>query len=291
MSIITNNNRIPDPIFRSIKKGWYSGSDVEHFASVTGLLKPAKIFALEKRHSEQITEEASDMIWSLMGSAMHAVLEKSECDESINEERLFAKFGDKVISGAIDLYENKSISDFKFTSIWTYIYKSRYKEWTEQLNIYGYLYRKAGFPVEKLQIIAIFRDWSKSKSKYDKNYPKQIETINLPLWSDKEVESFIRDWIRIFEMALTMPDDDIPPCLPEERWQTIKWAVVKPGGKRAVKLFDDKAGAQEYLRQAKRPELEIEHRESDPVRCLEYCRCNNYCNYYRDHVAKLEKSA
>lgn len=289
MPEITNNNRIPDPIFRSIKAGWYSGSNVEHFASVTGLLKPAKIFALEKRHAKEITEEASDLIWSLMGSAMHSVLEKSENDESINEERLFAKFGDKVISGAIDIYENKTVSDYKFTSIWTYIFKSRYKEWTEQLNIYGYLYRKAGFPVENIKIIAIFRDWSKSKFKYEKNYPKQIETINLPLWSDDEVESFIKDRIRLFEMALTMPDDDIPPCLVEERWQTVKFAIMKPGGKRAIKLFEDKASAQEYLDKAKRPELFIEVRESDPIRCLEYCRCNQFCNYYRDHV-KLKQA-
>jgi hypothetical protein len=290
MPIITNNNRIPDPIYRSIKAGWYSGSNVKQFASVTGLLKPAKIFALEKRHADELTEEASDLIWSLLGSAMHAVMEKSECDNSINEERLFAKFGDKVISGAIDIYENKTVSDYKFTSIWTYIYKSRLKEWSEQLNIYGYLYRQAGFPVEKLQVITIFRDWSKSKAKYEKNYPKQIETINLKVWTDEEVETFIKERIRLFEDALNMPDDDIPPCTPAERWQTRRFAVVKPGGKRAVKLFDYRASAEEYIEESKRPELEIELRESEPIRCTSYCRCNQFCNYYKEHVA-VKKAA
>ena len=281
MPKITNSNRIPDPIYRSIKKGWYSGANVKQFASVTGLLKPAKIFALEKRHSEELSEEASDLIWSLMGSAMHAVLEKSETNDTINEERLYASFGNKVISGAVDLYENRTISDYKFTSIWTYIYKSRMKEWTEQLNIYAYLYRKAGFPVDKVQIIAIFRDWSKSKAKFDRKYPKQIETINLKLWTDAEVERFIQERITLLEMALNLPDDDIPPCLPEERWQTIKWAVTKEGAKRAVKLFDTKLEAEEHIKKAKRPELYVELRESEPVRCLEYCRCNEFCNYYQ----------
>ncbi len=56
MSNITNNNGIPDPIYRSIKKGWYSGAGIDHFASATGLLKPPKIFVLEQRHADEITD-------------------------------------------------------------------------------------------------------------------------------------------------------------------------------------------------------------------------------------------
>ena len=281
MTVITNRNGIPDPIFRSIKKGWYSGSNVNHFSSVTGLLKPPKIFVLEKRHSEEIVEEASDLIWSLMGSAMHAVLEKSEWENSINEERLFATIDGKLISGAVDLYENRTISDYKFTSIWTYIFKSRIKEWTEQLNIYAYLFRKAGFPVDRLKVITIFRDWSKTKFKRERNYPRQIETINLKVWSNEQVEEFIRKRIKLFEMALNLPDDDIPVCLPEERWQTIRWAVQKVNAKRATKLFDDRPQAEEYIRQTKRSDLIVEIRQSEPIRCMEYCRCNEFCNYYQ----------
>ena len=287
---ITNKSRIPDPIYRSIKAGWYDGANVDHFASVTGLLKPAKIFALEKRHADEITEEATGLIWSLMGSAMHAVLEKSECENSINEERLFAKIDGKVISGAIDLYENMVISDYKFTSVWTYIYKSRMKEWTEQLNIYGYLYRKAGFPVNKLQVITIFRDWSKAKYTFEKRYPRQIETINLQLWSDEKVESFIKGRIRLFEMAMRLPDDDIPECSAAERWQTVKWAVMKEGGKRALKLHDTKALAQQFIDDSKREDLYIEDRTTKPTRCLEYCRCNKFCNFYNG-LSEEERAA
>ncbi|MCD4818018.1 MAG: DUF2188 domain-containing protein [Candidatus Cloacimonetes bacterium] len=286
MPTITNKNGIPDPIFRSIKKGWYSGSNVKQFASVTGLLKPPKIFVLEKRHADNITEEASDLIWSLMGSAMHAVLEKSEWEHSINEERLFATFGDKTISGAVDLYENRTISDYKFTSVWTYIFKSRIKEWTEQLNIYGYLFRKVGFQVDKLKVITIFRDWSKSKYKYEKRYPKQIETINLKVWSDEKVESFIMNQIKLFEMALRLPDDEIPVCLPEERWQKIKWAVTKKDAQRATKLFDKKSDAEDYIRKTKRDDLIVEIRESEPIRCQDYCRCNSFCDYYQGLLNK-----
>jgi len=285
MSIITNYNKIPDPIYRAIKKGWYSGSEANHFASVTGLLKPAKIFVLEQRHADSITEEASDLIWSLMGSAMHAVLEKSECENSINEERLYATINERVISGAVDLYENKIISDYKFTSVWTFIFKSRLKEWTQQLNIYGYLYRKTGFPVDKLQIIAIFRDWSKSKAKIERDYPKQIEVIKIPLWNDEKVEEFISRRISNIEEALQLPDDLIQACNPEERWQTLRWAAMKEGGQRATKVFDQKSEAEEFITNSGRNDLFVEVRESEPTRCLEYCRCNNYCNYFQELIS------
>jgi len=290
MSIITNNNRIPDPIFRAIKKGWYSGANAEHFASVTGLLKPPKIFVLEERYQNVITEEASDLVWSLMGSAMHSVLEKAECENSINEERLYTTIKGQVISGAIDLYENRVISDYKFTSVWTYIYKSRMKEWTQQLNIYGYLYRQAGFAVDKLQIIAIFRDWSKSKYKLDRNYPQQIVTIPIALWSDNMVESFIAERISAFESALLLADDDIPPCSPEDRWQSIRWAVMREGAQRATKLFDGKEEAEAFVEASKRQDMYVEIRESEPTRCMEYCRCNNFCNFYRG-LQNVEKVA
>ena len=158
------------------------------------------------------------------------------------------------------------------------------KEWTEQLNIYGYLYRKAGFPVERLQVITIFRDWSKLKSKIERRYPKQIETINLTVWSDEKVEKFIKDRIKLFEMALTLPDDDVPVCMPRERWQTIRWAVQRVDAKRATKLFDTKSDAEEFIQKSNRTDLIVEIRQSEPRRCLEYCRCNQFCNFYQNYV-------
>ena len=188
---ITNNNKIPEPIYRAICQNWYSGSGADHFCSVTELLKPPKLFVLEKRYKETVEQEASDLIWSLMGSAMHRVLEASETKDTLNEERLYIEINGKTISGGIDLYENSVISDFKFTSVWNYIYSGRKKEWEQQLNLYSYLYQSAGFDVETLQIIAVFRDWSARKSKFEKDYPNQIEIIPIRKWSIDQCENLI----------------------------------------------------------------------------------------------------
>jgi len=110
---ITNFNNIPLPIFRAILHNWYDGANVDHFVSATELIKPIKIVVLEKRHKNEIIEEASDLVWSLLGSAMHKVLEKSETGNTLNEERLFAEVDGKIISGGVDcILHLKSIHNF-----------------------------------------------------------------------------------------------------------------------------------------------------------------------------------
>ncbi len=282
---IINNNGIPDPIFRAIKKGWYSGAGAKHYCSVTELLKPEKMFALERRYRNTINQEASELIWSLMGSAMHRVLEASETKNTLNEERLFATVNGKIISGGIDLYENRIISDFKFTSVWSYIYTSRKREWEQQLNLYSYLYQSAGFEVDRLQIIAIFRDWSAAKARYEKSYPRQIEVIPIEKWDRSWCRHFIAQKLDKSERALSLPDDAISVCSPQERWQDpVKYAVMKKGNKRALKLFDSKESATRFISSHKdKKRLFIDIRESIPRRCESYCVVNRFCNFYQSY--------
>ncbi len=290
---ITNHNKIPKPIVRALKHNWYSGKDADHFCSVTELLKSEKLFVLERRHKDQITVEASDLIWSLMGSAMHRVLEASETQDTLNEERLFAKVNGKIISGGVDLYEKRTITDFKFTSVWSYIYPSRKRDWEQQLNFYSYLYRSAGFEVDKLQIIAVFRDWSAGKGKFDKNYPHQIEIIPIKQWDMDRCENFIREKLFKLEMALRLPDDAIKECSPRDRWQNDDiYAIMKKGNKRAVKLCKSKEQAHAYMKtNVNKDKLSIELRKSIPRRCEDYCMVNHYCHYYRNLHPEMFKQA
>ena len=285
---ITNENGIPIPIYRAICSNWYSGQNSEHFCSVTSLLKGVKQFVLEKRYSAELEEEASDNVWSLLGSAMHAVVERVGGDNSLVEERLQAKIRGEIVSGGVDLYENGTITDFKFTSVWSWILGGRTAEWEKQLNCYAYLYKKAGFPVNQLQIIAIFRDWQKSKFKFKKRgerYPKQIETIPLTLWSDEKTESFIADKITMFHQALSLPDDMIEPCSREERWESKpQFALIKIGSTRATKLFDSIDEAKVYWSERfdDDEDYEIQERFKEPKKCAEYCPVNKYCNFYKE---------
>jgi len=290
---ITNLNNIPLPIYRAILHNWYDGENAKHFVSATELIKPIKIIVLEKRHRNEIVEEASDLVWSLLGSAMHKVLEKSETGNTLNEERLFSSVNGKIISGGVDLYEAKTISDFKFTSVYSYIYRSRMKEWSQQLNIYSYLYQKAGFSVEKLQIIAVFRDWSRIKRKFEKKYPKQIEIIPIKVWPIAETEQFISDRLHQIQIALKAPDDQITCCTATERWQDpTRYAVMKKGNKRALRVFDTMEQAELLISFHKdKKKLSVETRESEPKRCLDYCRVNRFCNFYQQYMQQIKEAS
>ena len=48
--------------------------------------------------------------------------------------------------------------------------------------MYRFLAEKAGISIDKLKINMIFRDWSKSKAKYEKDYPNQVETLDIDVW-------------------------------------------------------------------------------------------------------------
>ncbi len=290
---ITNYNKIPDPIYRAVSKNWYSGNNADHFCSATQLLKPPKLFVLEKRHAKELQVEASDLIFSLLGSAMHRVLEASETGDTLNEERLFATVNGKSISGGIDLFEDGIVSDFKFTSVWSYIYASSKVEWEQQLNLYSYLYQSAGFEVDKLQIIAIFRDWSASKAKHEKSYPRQIEVIPIRKWTMDQCEHFIKKRLFKLELALKLPDDAIKECSRRERWQDDDvYAIMKKGNKRAVKLCKCEEQATAFMKtNINKDKLYLEIRHGEPKRCNTYCTVSHYCHFYRTLHPEMFKEA
>jgi len=282
---MTNKKDLPKALYRAIRSNWYNG-DSTAFCSVTSLIKPPKEVVLEMRHRDKIEEDASDLIWSLMGSAMHRVIEEGEGKDSITEERLSVDILGKKISGAFDNFEDKIISDYKFTSVWTVIYNDdNFQKWTEQQNCYAYMLRQAGFDVDGVQIVAIFRDWSKTKAERQANYPQsQVMTIPLKLWSEQEQKDFMEHRVSLISKHLNTVDDAIPECSAEERWQDpTKYAVMKKGRKSAVKLFKVE---DEAYKMAEEDESKyyVEVRKSIPRKCNDYCNVNKFCSWYKENV-------
>jgi len=282
---ISNKLQLPEPIVKAIQANWYAGGGEQRFDSVTELLKPAKQFLLTRRHNRELERDASDMIWTLMGSAMHRVVEAAQMDNSLREERLAADFAGERITGGFDLYHDGVVSDFKFTNVWNHIHGSRVRDWTAQLNLYAWLLEKHGFKVKGVEVICIFRDWSKAKSSVDPFYPKPVERVVLELWTPKRTEAFLAARLSQIKMHESLPDDMIPPCSPEERWEApAKYAVMKPGAKRALRVFDNKGEAENYAGEhADKPEVIT--REARPIRCWDYCEVNRFCHFYRELMA------
>ena len=78
---ITNNSNFPEAIVKAVSSDkWYGGAGEKRDYSVTGLLNTPRIHYLTKRHYDEIVTDCGEMIWMLMGSAMHLVLENANQD-------------------------------------------------------------------------------------------------------------------------------------------------------------------------------------------------------------------
>lgn len=282
--IITNNAGLPN-VFMDIAKNHYKYTPKRY--SVTSILNSTREVMLKRRYNDEIVQDCSDLIWSLFGSSVHKMLESYQEDEDeFKEEKLVVKIDDYELSGIFDLYSvgQKMVSDFKTTSVWNCIYKSSYEEWRKQLLIYAWMLRKLGFECDKGQIIAMMRDWQKSKAQYDANYPQtQVQAFSFEFTDDDF--GFIEKWIKArFEEIKkyeSVPDEELPECSAEDRWNKgDKYAVKKKGNKRALKIYEDLDQAKIHVSQNP-DELEIEVREGEDTKCLNYCSVNKWCPYYQ----------
>ncbi len=281
---LTNKLRLPSPIVKAVMNDPYDNRKSDFTPSI--LLTPPRARALINQHRNEITEDVSDKLWALMGQIGHTILERAG-DKNIIERRFFAKVASFMVSGQADLIlQPQSISDamhseeinaelvdYKFCSVWTA--KEGVKtEWTQQLNILKYLASEDENPVtiNKANIIAIFRDWSKPKARREKDYPQsQVQVMPVELWSLEKTEAFICERIAAHISAETT----LPLCTDEERWHTPdKWAVLKKGNKRAHRLLDNEQQANAMATQEK---MVVEFRLGESKRCADYCKAFPFC--------------
>jgi len=274
---ITNKYGIPDPIVSAVTRDTYS---MTGRISVTGLIRSPRIRALESRHDGEITVDASERIWMLLGSSVHAILERADTTNHLSEERLSAEVLGWKVSGQADLFSSDgTLSDYKVVSVFSYLLGEK-SEWVEQLNAYAWLYRKSGFEPKKLQIVSILRDWVSSRA-FDEDYPNAPIVITpIPLWDDEKAEEWIKGRVKIHQEAESLPDDKLPHCTDNERWaRPDSWAVIKEGNKKAYRVFDANSKASEMLATLdEKKGYKVEHRKGEFVRCERFCNARPFCS-------------
>lgn len=282
---ITNTYGLPEPILRAVDTAYRPGADPQRF-SVTELIDAPRYVQLRRRHWDELEEDASDMLWMMLGTALHKLLETVGGPNSLVEEYFRVPLGEYRVSGIADLYEVvdgvATLSDYKTTSVWGRLFGDYpRKEWREQINCYAYLYRRAGFPVDRGQIVTLYRDWSRGRASREMSYPPAaIEVHTIPLWEPEEAEAFIRERLELHGSFIDTPDDELPMCSEEERWaKPSTYAVKKPGRKSAVRVFDLPHEAYNYA--TKDAAYFVEHRPGEDTRCLEYCPVAAHCPHGR----------
>jgi hypothetical protein len=291
----TNKFNLPKTFVNVIHRPTYSKGKAQ--ISATEIINSPRIVQLKKKYWDEIEQDASEMVWSLFGSAVHNILEHGKDDHHIVEERIHLEFDGWHISGAIDLQEVESngtitVSDYKVTGAWAVMNEK--DDWHRQLNIYAWMVEKVKkVPVGKLQIIAIIRDWSARDANTKENYPQSpVATIDIPLWTFEEREAFIAK--RIYEHGAALfemeTDGDLPNCTPEDMWEKkTSYAVKKDGNIRAKSVHETieeaNAAMTEAQESAKKSEkFSVEVRQGERTRCKSYCQVSKFCKQYQAYL-------
>jgi hypothetical protein len=283
--IITNKHNVPEPLVTLASREYYSKGASAY--SVTEIMSPPKIKRLREQYNDVVEQDVSDMLWSMLGSALHVVMERGLTPGYIPEQRLFYDLDGVTVSGQIDLQHETPtgivLIDYKFTSAWAVMQEKA--EWEQQLNVYKWLVEKSKRrTVVGLKICSFIRDFSRHDKRDD--YPDSpIHMVDIPMWDSARTEAYVRerlDMHRTTKMNMEM-GQELQDCSPEERWMSeTVYAVKREGRKTAIKLFKSIEEANEL---AIKEKGYVEERLGEPKRCTgNYCGVARWCSQYQSEV-------
>jgi len=314
----TNKNNVSLPLAVWLMRDDYDYDSRTNVISATSLLKPTRALVLKMQHSEVDKEvDITDLVPSRMGSAIHAIAEQAWTDRGnvskamsalgtsklgeitiINpdkpvkeneipvyvEQRHETEVGDYIISGKYDLVIDGTLSDYKSTSVWTYIFDSNALKYTQQGSIYKWL-APDRITDNKIDIQFIFTDWSGSNAARDSKYPQsRVLTKSYPLWSTDQTDKFIKDKLTDIKGLLDKPQEDLPECTSEELWESqTKYKYFKnPNAQRATKVFDNMQEADQRL--SDDGMVGIVKTIRGEVKACRYCEVSGICQQAKNLV-------
>ena len=266
---VTNRHGLPQVIVDAVLADPYTGGgDI----STTKLIDAPQIRVLGAKYRDQITTDVSERVWSLMGQALHTVLERAGIrrEGMVAEHRFFAEYHGWTLSGQADVLDLDAgaIRDYKMTTVFK---ASGNHAWNRQLNVLRWLAMQNGYTITTLEIVAIFRDWRKVEAERNPDYPQApIQVIDIPVWDDDVLEQYLDERVAMHQAASR---GEAVPCSDEERWKDAdKWALVKPGNTRALRVLDAPPAEGDvpagYV---------VQHRPGAYKRCAHYCDVAAFC--------------
>tara|TARA_R110002020_G_scaffold94362_1_gene227160 strand:- start:6020 stop:7015 length:996 start_codon:yes stop_codon:yes gene_type:complete len=312
----TNKLNISLPLAVFLMYDSYDHDKRDNVISATGLLRPIKQLVLtqQNRHLDTI-KDVSDLVAARMGTAIHDACEKSwsnrnnvlealklmgaadgvvdsirvnpEDPDSLEEghlaiyveQRAEKEIMNMIVSGKYDLVLDGQLSDYKSTSVWTYIYGSKIEDYIKQGSIYKWL-SPSKITGDTVTIHYIFTDWSASAARNDpKRYPQQrILSKEYPLWSIEETENWIKNKLELYQTLAHSSQEELPECTDEELWATeTKYKYYKNPEKtlKSTKNFSTMDAA--LIKKAEDGNVGTIKEVPGEVRACQYCPVAQIC--------------
>lgn len=320
MHYVTNNLGINEIIATWLASNSYSGRKQGKYISATTLLRSTQQQVLGYRctnnddYIEQV--DISTLLKPQIGTALHKSIQDTWESKGLREngllnlgvppekiakikvnpenpnpddynlffeKRVEKEFKGWTITGQFDLVCNGNLHDFKSTSTYTYVNKTKEKDYILQGSIYKWLNPEL-ITGDYVTIHYIFTDWNKNYTLSNPNYPKcPFVSVDYPLMSITEIEHYMESKLRNIDLYLD--SEALPPCdnktlMIEDVWQYF----TSPDSPKAYKNFATQAEAISY-QLAKGGKGLVKKKEQTPVGCS-YCNCRNVCKQYASYVAK-----
>ena len=217
-------------------------------------------------------------------------------DRYLFEVTLRVEIMGTVLYGTFDLYDKftKTLYDYKFCSVYAYIFEESRIKWDAQTNVYAFLLNQNGHEVKHIKIVAFFRDWQETGNLRQKDYPKsQVMEISMPVRTQSEMLNYVTK--RLEKHITAETTGVLPLCTGTERWaKGDQWAVKTKGVKKAIKVSDEEGPIDQFVfdNQLKyQGKLYKEFRPGESVMCAKFCPVAEFCDQRQSELKiRLENS-
>jgi hypothetical protein len=274
------------------KKGYaFGGTVMHHMLELVAHAKAYEVFE-EMKDLDHVAPNL-DHFKALCVKLWRAFGEDEKGMNRVIEKRFYIERAGVKIGGQMDLVYDQSgvgLWDYKMMSVWEVIFGVSFDK-EAQANLYARILQVNGVEIDTLRIAAYLRDWKQTtaESGVDKNYPiHQIVTLPILRWDTDRVEKFIQQRINAHFMHGSLPDD-LPECSNSEMWhQDKRWAVMKRGYDKALKVCYSHEDALEYQERTGKGDY-IEFRPEQYTRCKSFCDVSHLCDQWKENKKRMDK--
>lgn len=294
--------------------------------SVTTLMKSTRQVVLSKRiNPSEAFLDISSLIPSRIGTAIHTGIEKAWASPGLKsvikqlgypefvaqnivvnptkeylaenpkaipiyqEIRSEMELDGFIVTGKFDFVGEGIVQDFKTTSVYTYIYQSKVKDYITQMSLYRLL--NPEIITKSYTIIHyVFTDWSKATAERTKGYPpSRIVAQKLELMSEEETKAFVKGKLAAIKMYKDAPEERIPLCNDEELWRKeATWKYYANPDKMGKSTKNFKTSSEAYARLAKDGAKGIVVHVPGQVIACNYCSAFSLCSQKDTLIANGE---